>query len=289
MADYVSCTVFFKPQEGHTLPEGFREQFVNEKDEFTFAKTRPPEGVDERLDHEDVGDVMDDGTLTIQIDTAYGPPAPWLNHLAATYPNIIIECEFSDIDSFGRTVWANGGVVLDREQNRTSPERLEYFGYYIDEDDADTEFYEVFQDKAKEQAVQEVRSAVDSKNWVALMDALLTARHELDYFQNYDLDEDALRVAVVTRSAALRLMHAVLTDENVDSAPIAAQIGCAEGDEVAITAGEEPEAPATRETLLNLLETIAVQSALLLSLSSQNATESEIRRMKEKATQEASA
>jgi hypothetical protein len=285
MSDFVYCTIFIKPQEGATLPVGFRDQFVDENDDFTFAKTLPTEEFDAYVDYQNVGAVSED-TLTIGIETPDVPVA-WLNSLASKHPNLIIECEHHLLsqDTFGRIVWAHGGVVLDRNQTSISVERFEYFGGDVDECD---DSYDIdFKDEAKEVAVKAVRSAVESEDWVRLMDALLTARHELDYFQNYNLEEDALRLAVVAYPASLKLIRALLTDSDVDSTPISAQLSCEADDEDSIAAGEELGAPATRDDLLEVLESIALQSSMLLSLSSHHSVEKEIGRMKAKASQEA--
>lgn len=279
MSNFVSSTIFIKPQEGHTLPDAFRESLVDEDGDFTFEQTAPTDSFDDFVSEASISD-GNDGTLMIGLETTAVPEA-WLNALAAKYPQLIIECENRQLadGTFGRTVWAHGGKVLDVHHSHISRERFVYFGGDVDE--CQGWYRSDFEDESKGQAVEAVRSAQESQDWVALMDALLTARHELGYFQDYDLGEDELRLASVAYPAAMHLMHAVLTDENVDTAPVAAQIGCEEDDADAIAAGEEPEAPATKDDLLGLLETIALQSALLLSLACHHSTASEISRMKE--------
>jgi hypothetical protein len=277
MSEYISNSIFITPREGYSLPLGFREKFLDEQGEFTYAKTRPAEPFDEGLDWTTVGDVSD-GTLTINLDTLTVPDA-WLCHLAREYPSLIIECEYSDLDEevFGRDVWSGGQRILSQEvdADEWSFQRLGYFGYEIEDNGA----VDTFEDEENAQAVQEVQTALEGKDWVALMDALFTARHQLKYFEGEDIGEDELRVAIVANAAAIKLLHAVLTDPSVDAEPIAGVIGYCDED----CRDGRPDVPATRDDLLEVVETIAVESARLVSLSRLHATAREIRSLKERA------
>jgi hypothetical protein len=277
MSEYISNSIFIQPREGYSLPLGFRDKFLDDEGEFTYAKTRPAEPFDEGLDWTTVGDVSD-GTLTINIDTRELPYA-WLSFLAEGYPSLTFECEYSVLDDevFGQDVWSGGQRILSKEYvNGWSIQRLGYFGYDDENDDADDM---PFEDEENAQAVQEVETALEAKDWVALMDALFTARHQLKYFEGEDIEEDELRVAIVANAAAIKLLHAVLTDPTVDASPIAGVIGYCDDD----CRDGRPDEPATREDLLGVVETIAVESARLVSLSRLHGTAREIRSLKERA------
>jgi hypothetical protein len=280
MSDYaIPCTIFIKPQEGHSLPENFREQFVDEAGDFTYEKTRPTEPFDDHLEGHDVSDGTDN-TLTIQLETGR-PPYAWLDHLGAAYPDLFIELEHNQIESdpeFGRIVWFEGGRIYDREVTGMSVERYAYFGWYVDEDeDEDTRsWYPEFQDEKKGATVKALKDAVASSDWIALMDALFTARQELDDWEDPDMPEDALRLAIVTTDASLDLLRAVLTDDTVDVDPIAAEIGC----ECDVEEGE-PIPVGTIDDLIPFLEEMAVLSAGLVSLSHRHYAEKAVLSLKE--------
>jgi hypothetical protein len=289
MANYFDCRIFIKPQEGHTLPENFRDQFIGEDGEFTYAKTLPTEPLDERLDYSSVADGVEDNTFSLDLDTPNGPPETWLDHLAAENPTLVIECEYYETgyDVTGRLIWANGAWAWDRRADGVSHERREYFGEYLDRDDEDAPDDFPFVDEENRKAVEEVRAAHEVKDWLALMPALLTARHQLNYFSDENLDEDTLRVAIVTVAAAEALLRTLLTDPTVDALPLAAQFGCEPDDDDEADVGE-PEEPATREDVLSFAETMATESARILSMSKHHEVTRRIHALKESVKETAS-
>lgn len=286
MANYFDCRIFIKPQEGHTLPEGFRDQFIGEDGEFTYKKTLPPEkAFDQDLDYSAVG-AVDDDTLSLSLDTPDGPPEPWLDYLAAQNPKLIIECEYCETgyDVTGRLIWANGEWVWDRRADGVSLERREYFGEYVDRDDDDGPEDFPFVHEENQKAVEQLRTAEESEDWAGVMDGLLTARHQLEYFQNINVEEDALRVGMVAVEAGLALLKTLLTDDSVDIAPLASQFSDCDAD-----GDPEPEEPATREDVISFMETVVTESARILSMRTHHEVLKAVVSLKAAATQEASA
>jgi hypothetical protein len=283
MANFFDCRIFIKPQEGHSLPENFRDQFIGEDGEFTYEKTLPPEkDIARGLDYSAVGDV-DGDTMSLSLDTPNGPPEAWLDYLAEQNPNLIIECEYYETgyDVTGRLIWANGEWVWDRRADGVSHERREYFGEYLDRDDEDGPEDFPFVHEENRKAVEQLRTAAESQDWAGVMDGLFTARHQLEYFQNIDIEEDALRVGIVAVDAGLALMDALLTDEAVDIAPLAAQF-------VDCDADEDPE-PKTKKDVLDFVETVVTESARILSMAKHHEVLGQVQSLKEKASQEQSA
>jgi hypothetical protein len=288
MSDYsVPCTIFIKPQEGRSLPENFREQFIGEDGKFTYDKTRPAEPFQDDLEGSEVSD-GNDGTLTIRLEP-FTPPFAWLDHLGATYPELVIENEYHTIEgdaSFGRTVWYGGGYLYDHAEHSMSVERYAYFGWYVDEDEDEDirSWYPEFEEESKGAAVKALKDAEESSDWVALMNALFTARDELDNWKTLGISEDGLRLAIVTTDTSTTLLHKILTGEISDVDPIAAEIGCS-----CEVAEGEPVPAGTIDDLIPFLEQMAVRSAELVSLCHAHETKRDIEHWKTEATQEASA
>jgi hypothetical protein len=257
-------TIFIKPQDGATLPEGFRDLFLDEQGSFTYEKTRPTEEFDDYVGESSVGDVRDN-TLTIDIE-AIQPPHAWLSHLSAKYPDLLIECEHQSLADalFGRTVWLNGEVIYRKNEKELSLERFDYFGG--DSEECEDWYYTAFGDKENREAVEEVRTAHEAKDWLALMEGLFTARSVLQSYENENLDEDTLRVAMVTVEASLAFLNALTTDPVIDTEPLTALFGCVPDDDDDAD-DLEPEEPSSREDLLVFVGTQAVESARLLSLA----------------------
>lgn len=282
MTNFLYSTICIKARDETELPEGFRDLLLDVNGNFTYDKTRPSEEFDDFV--EDASDIeVFSNSLIFSIETTDDSHHIWLSNLSSIYPNLMIESEYHCLgdEDFGRFVWLNGEVIHSSYEGSFNRERFVYFGG--DTDEAEDWNYTEFENEENKQAVDEIRTAIEAENWISLMDALFTARHQLGYFENPRLNEDTLRVAIVANDAALMLLRVVLTDPEVDSESIAGVIGC---EPEPLETGEEedfePEEPATREDLLELLETMAVESARLLSLSTLHYTTREITGMMDK-------
>lgn len=282
MTNFLYNTICIKAQDETELSERIRDLLIDANGDFTFDKIRPVTEFDDFVADSSEIEVTGN-SLIFSIETPGDSHHIWFRNLSVTYPELLIECEYHCLadEEFGSFIWLNGELVHSSQENSFSRERFVYFGGDVDE--VEGWFYTEFEAEENKQAVDVIQAAIEAKSWVALMDALFTARHQLEYFANPHLDEDTLRVAIVANDAALTLMRVVLTDPEVDFGPIAEVIGCKpESLEEWEDEGFEPEEPATRDDLLELLETMAVETARLLSLSTLHYTTREITSVKDR-------